>query len=473
MSPRAPSLSLPILGAATWALSHSLAGCGGHEGSVSSGAAGSVNTDSTGSASGGSAASSPAGGSGGATSAGGSSATTTTTPPFVPDPIPEIDPEPPAPCQAALDDPYYFQFLDDVCGAKKYPSSQDRDRPCPSVDSSPVITLQDGTTVTYEPSSGPVDFDTTSLAGLVPDGMFVTVILIRRVAGVPHYRYLSNGTHDTPYQPWSTTKVFAAANAAATLRIESNYEVGLTADVDGAPLGDYVTSVCNYDYDPYSSNSLGRYFHNVGGRAKANDLIHDLWLHRPAAETFGGNYGEAAPPLGYTFVEPAGPSVTIAPDQTSGPANHLSSFTTAEALKRLVLHREEADQRLPGIQWPDLRVLLFGAESSAKYGPWGGMSRDTAIYLQTGHDIDYLEQRSHGQWTIFSKLGLGTQGQFLDVGYACLPVLDDSDQPVPGWGREFVISANLPVGGATWRERDRLLARTYRAIVTRIVDGRL
>lgn len=455
-----------LLGAALLA-----AGCGDGTATTQGGSAGEGGSGATspqgGGGSGGNAGGSggDAGGSGGATGGSGGG--------FVPDPIPTIPEDPPAPCQKAVDTPDYFQFLDNLCDEKKWPSVQDRDRACPTVDLSPEVTLKDGTVVTYKPSTEPVEVDGSALAGIVPDGMDVTVILIRRVNGVPHYRYLSNGTHDVPFQPWSTTKVFAAANAASTLRIQSDYKVGLTADVDGGPLGDHVTSLCNYDYDPYSSNGLGRYFHNIGGRARANDLIHDLWLKRPAVETFGGNYGEAAPPLGYTFVEESGDSVSISPDQAAGYANHLSTFTTAEALKRLVLHREEADQRLPGIQWKDIRVLLYGAEGSAKYGPWGGMTQDTAIYLQMGHDIDYIEARSHGQWSIFSKLGLGTQGQFLDVGYACFPVLDGADQPVPGWGREFVISAHLPTGGATWKERDRLLAKAYRAIITRIVDGTL
>ena len=289
---------------------------------------------------------------------------------------------------------------------------------------------------------------------------------------MPHYRYLSSGDHDVAYQPWSTTKWLAAANAAATLRIESNYTVGLGATVDGHLLGDLISGAVAYDDNPFSSNALGRYFHNIGGRARANGLIHALWLGRPASETFGGNYGAAAPALGYVFKD-GNASVTIQPDATSGPANHLSSFTIAEALKRVVLHREEATQRLPGIQWADVKTLLYGASGSKKYTPAGGMTRDTAIYLQVGHDIDYIEKRSHGQWTIFSKLGLGTAGQFLDVGYACLPVLDDALQPVAGWGRELVIATHLPTGGATWVERDRLLAKAYRAIIKRVVDGRL
>jgi len=391
---------------------------------------------------------------------------------YVPDPIPVLDDEPPALC-ADPSPADHFQFLDDTCGDKRWPSYADRDLACPTSDPSAVIPLTGGGEVTYTPSSSPIVFDDTALVGLVPDDLDVTVILIRRVAGVPHYRYLSNGHHYEAYQPWSTSKFLAVANAAASLEIASGYEVGLTASVAGIPLGDLVTSIHNYDDDPYSSNALGRYFHNIGGRERANDLIHALWLERPADETFGGNYGAEAPPLGYVFVESGGASVTITPDTSAGPANHLSSFTTAEALKRLVLHREEPTQRLPGIQWSDIQTLLYGADGSTKYGDWGGMSRDKAIYLQSGHDLDYLEARSKGRWRIFSKLGLGSSGQFLDVAYGCFPVLDDALHPVPGWGRELVISAHLPLGGSSWAERDRMLARAFRAILIRVVDGRL
>ena len=440
------------------------AGTGASAASSAGGAAvgGSGGTESVGGGSAGGGSGQGAQAAGGAGGEGGS---------FVPAPIPELDPEPPALC-ANPEPADYFQFLDDTCGAKRFPSYEDRDLICPSVDTSATITRADGSVVTYEPSSAPVVVH-DELSDIVPAGMFVTVILIRRVGGVPHYRYLSNGSHDVAYQPWSTTKVLAAANAASRLRIASNYTVGLTASAGSNRLGDLVTSVCNYDYDPYSSNGLGRYFHDIGGRARANDLIHDLWLERPANETFGGNYGAAAPNLGYSFVESDGSEVTITPDSSSGPANNLSSFTAAEAIKRLVLHREEAEQRLPGIQWSDVETLLYGASDSAKYGTWGGMTRDTAIYHQAGHDPDYIEERSQGQWRTFSKLGFGTSGQFLDIGYSCWPVLDNEGQPIAGYGREFVIAANLPTGGATWAERDRELARAYRAIITRIVDGRL
>ncbi|MFH1531635.1 MAG: hypothetical protein ABIK09_12990 [Pseudomonadota bacterium] len=51
--------------------------------------------------------------------------------------------------------------------------------------------------------------------------------------------------------------------------------------------------------------------------------MHALWLDRPAGETFGGNYGDASPPLPFTFVESGGAAVTVTPDTSSGFANNL------------------------------------------------------------------------------------------------------------------------------------------------------
>lgn len=378
-----------------------------------------------------------------------------------PEPIPQLSDEPPALCSGSHPADYY-QFLDDFCHAKVRPTRVDREQACPIRD-------LDGTG--YRAGSEPIVVENV-LDGVVPAGLDVAVIEIRRVNGAPRYRYLSNGTADHAVQPWSSTKWLAAANAGARLRQASGGAVGLTASVDGRRLGDLITSVANYDDNPYSSNSLGRYFHNIGGRSRANAIIHS-WLGRPASETFGGNYGEAAPGLGYMFVEPGGANVTVAADQTAGPANHLSMLTLAEALKRTVLLREEPAQRLPGLTWPDARTLLFGADNSATYGEWGGLTADDAIYMQSAHDWSYIERRSQGRWRIFSKLGLGTDGQFVNVAYACLPVLDASGQPLPGRGRELVIAAHLATGGSDLAARDRLLARAFRAIVIRVVDGRL
>lgn len=451
-------------GAVGGAPSGGSAGTGAAAGTGAGGAGvggGDAGTDSGGSPGGGGTS---LGGTGGAAGAAGTT--------WVPDPIPSIDPEPDAPCTAAQSGDYY-QFLDDVCNVKAHPATVDPDFACPVVDSSATVQLLSGSTVTYDPPGAASTVDQGALAGIVPSTLDVAVILVKRVGGVPHFRYLSNGSHAKVVQPWSTTKFLAAANAASTLRIQSGYAVGLTASVGSTPLGDLVTSLHNYDNAPYSSNGLGRYFHDIGGRKRANDLIHSLWLGRPAGETFGGNYGAAAPTLGYTFTEPGGASISVTPDSATGYSNALSMLTLAEALKRLVLHREVEASRLPGIQWKDLSVLFYGAPGSNQYGAWGGMSADTAIYLQSSHDFPYLQKRSQGRWRILSKLGLGSSGQFLNVGYACFPVLDPSGSPVVDLGRELVIATHLPTGGATWRERDRLLAKSYREIMARVVDGRL
>ncbi|MFH1531636.1 MAG: hypothetical protein ABIK09_12995 [Pseudomonadota bacterium] len=186
-------------------------------------------------------------------------------PPPNPWPVPALDEEPAPTCPAAQAGPWYFQFLDNLCDEKVWPTDQDRGRMCPNEADSPFMTLQDGSVVEYLPSSAPVTWDIDALGGFLPAGMRMAVILIRRVDGVPYYRYLGSGTQDLPQQPWSTTKFLAAANAAATLRIQSQYQVGLTASVGQYKVGDLVTSMCLYDDSPFTSNGLGRYSMTWGG----------------------------------------------------------------------------------------------------------------------------------------------------------------------------------------------------------------
>lgn len=368
---------------------------------------------------------------------------------------------------------YYYRYLDDTSCAKRIPTNQDRDLACPTIASGTTVTTADGHEVVYRPA-GKVEVDSSALQGVVPDDLKVTLILVRRVDGVPHYRYLSNGHHDDIVQPWSSTKFMAIANGAAHLRTVSNYEVGLSGSVDGWPMGDLVTMVHAYDEKYFTSNGISRYFHDVGGRANAQKLISG-WLDRPAAETFGGNYGAPSAALGFTFKDGVS-SVTIDPDTSGGRENQLSTFTLAEFLKRLVMHREDAATRLPGLQWADVQTLFYGAAKSKIYGASRpqGMQADTAIYLQQAFDVSAMEARSKGQWRIFSKLGHGPSrgGEFVHAGYACLPKLDSDGKPVAEQGKEFVIASYLNAGGKL-PEADARLAAAYRAIVERVLDGRL
>ncbi len=356
-----------------------------------------------------------------------------------------------------------FEFQDDVCKRKLFPSDDDRDFRC----AIHAGAIPDG----YEPAKplADVHVDTTTFAD-VPSELDLAIIDVRRDAsGLPHYRYFSNGTHDRAFQPLSSTKFMAVANGARALRAKSGGRVGLPASVSGVPLGDLVTIIHNYNEQHYESNALARYFENVGGRQNAEDLVHE-WLGRPSNESFGGNYGIAAPHLGYSFQMPDGASVDVAPDDPAvAPQNNLSALTMAEFLKRLVMHREDASTRLASVQWEDLRVLFYGAEHAHWTLPsesgvvppagWGGMSADAAIYLQSAVDIRAVEAASHGKWRIFSKLGYGQSG-LVENGYACMP----------GIGEFFVSThfAQPDANPATARKRDAKIAAYYKLIVSRL-----
>lgn len=364
-------------------------------------------------------------------------------------------------CPAAITGDHY-EFLDDVCHKKFAPSSQDRAWSCPNVAASAGA---------YRPSSAPIAVDQDALRSIIPADMRMTVVLVRRVGGVPHYRYLSNGTHDVAVQPLSSTKFMAVANAAVRIRAASNGKVGLDSSVDGIPVGDLATVITSYQEGEFSSNGLARYFHDVGGRAHADALIHD-WLGRPASETFGGNYGAPSADLGFTFTSPGG-TANVAADRAGSFENNLSTLTMAEFTKRLALHREDAATRLPGIQWKDLEVLFYGAAASKLFRgqSLGGMSADTAIYIQQAINMGALETRSRGKWRIFSKLGFGQSG-FVHNSYTCAPSLDAQGSPVTGDGVEFVISMQSPRAGAE-RSQDAAIAKAYRDVVARIVEHRL
>lgn len=368
----------------------------------------------------------------------------------------------------------YYRYLDDTACTKQLPSNRARDLTCPTAASHAAVRTFEGHVVHYWPADVGVEIDPDALKGLVPDDLRVTVILVRRVDGVPHYRYLSNGRQFDVVEPWSTTKFMAAANAAARLRIESDYRVGLTGEAGGFPLGDLVTMIHAYDERRFTSNGLARYFHDVSGRARAQGLI-STWLKRPPYETFGGNYGAPVADVPLHVVDARG-SVSLPRDRTPPPPNQLSTFTLAEFLKRLVMHREDASTRLPGIQWADVSTLLYGAQDSALYSKATpqGMEADTAIYLQQAFDVDAMERRSQGQCRIFSKLGHGPSrgGEFTHVGYACLPALDETGKPIVDVGKEFVIATHLGAKGDL-KGGDARLAAIYRVLTERILDGRL
>jgi hypothetical protein len=348
----------------------------------------------------------------------------------------------------------------DACHRKVYAPDEKRTLSCP-------IVSTDG--AGYAPSGAPIVVDGNAFKTLVPNDLLTAAVLIRRVGGVPVYKYLSNGTHDTATQPWSSSKFMAAATAGANLRRKSGGAVGLsstTADPskgDRLPLGDLITEVESYEERRYTSNGTARYFLNVGGRAYAQQMI-TTWLKRPSSETYGGNYGFPAPDLGYTFREQGGAQVTITPDETAGPANHLSMLTMAEYLKRLALWDDKAT-RMDYLTQEDLQVLFYGPANGSVLYPTdvGGMTADITMYVQQALVMDDVLNKSQGRFRQFSKLGFGGN-QYVDVSYMCIPELDGAGNPIPDRGAEFVIATKFDSGKA-YHLGDQDLALHYRKLI--------
>jgi hypothetical protein len=268
-----------------------------------------------------------------------------------------------------------------------------------------------------------------------------------------------------PAETWSASKIFAVATAGDTLRGSCAQPVGLTSTTVGVhgatPLGDLASVVTSYDTTSgYSSNGVAKFFGEVGGVARLNELVQG-WLQRGSAESMGGSYGTPPPAdliAAPTFTSWAQPGATcsVAIANASTVDNTLSALTMAEWLRRLVLHRNVSTPlRMPSLQWPDVQQLLYGDATSQLFGPnltVGGMSVSSDIMVQLGVNITQVDVDSEGQWRIFSKYGAGYStsrlvGELLVNSYACFPVVRDGVPQVDAGGVEFIVSARVSVPG--------------------------
>ena len=370
--------------------------------------------------------------------------------------------------------PDYLEFLDDTKCQKILPSQRDREFQCPIDSSRELVDSVPGYATVDAVLEGQLDVDTQSLKSLLGEEVAATVILIRRVDGVPYYRYLSNGRHSDVLELWSSSKFLGILNASENIRYSSDGKVGLDSVVDNIPVGDLVTIVHNYDERNYTSNGLMSWFHDVGGRDFANQILHERWLKRPATEQYGANYGAKSEGIGFEFKNSVS-EVKVKPILSWLPSNDLSTLTLAEALKRVVMYRENPETHLEFSTWEDMKVLLYGAEESIWYDKQTpqGMESDISIYMQKALDIHAVEAASQGQWRIFSKLGLGFSrgGEIVHTDYACFPSFVDGESQVDR-GVELVVSIHVPAN-KDYIQGDRRLADAYRSIVQAVWNGEI
>ena len=335
-----------------------------------------------------------------------------------------------------------LEFLDDSQCVKQFPTNNARDFHCPI--STQASDLPEG----YQPDQPFSRIEVHPLS-IVSNGADACVILTRRVDGVPYNKYFCT-TPRGAYETWSSSKIFAMANAAGTLRGRETTAcvpagaLGIDShttgkDSDTLLLGDLATIICSYDHTAgYTSNSLSSYFHDLGWRQKIHDLVQSNWLAEgDLSVSLGGNYGEATPvDLGFRLTSNSDGAVSCAAidkplNSTPKYDNSLTALAAAEMTRRLVLH-DAVDPSLhfPYITSADTRTILQGADYTANATLFplqmGGMSADTSIFLQSHLDMNSVEEASQGNWRIYSKLGCGYSsdrgvGEIVTNVHACLP----------------------------------------------------
>lgn len=169
----------------------------------------------------------------------------------------------------------------------------------------------------------------------------------------------------------------------------------------------------------------------------------------------GGNYGEATPTdLTYVvsteYLDGKTNSCQADKDTFVGKYNNtITALSAVEMTRRIALHREiPLDLQFPGATWKDMQNILYGAESSDFFPglEFGGMSADTAVFLQSSTQMSSLLNTANHQdkWRIFSKLGAGwstsrSVGEIVSNIYACVPIYDASGVNVID-GYEFTLS---------------------------------
>eukprot|EP00605_Chrysophyceae_sp_TOSAG23-4_P001557 GSChrysophyteH1.ASY1.ANO1.1708.1 assembled CDS len=371
-----------------------------------------------------------------------------------------------------------LQYLDDSLCAKKFPRSSsgflniDREWVCSDQQSSThnITSLLERGYQVDAPLGPQTKVDTTSLLpfmqGIVkaPSQLQLCLIVTKRVeqekSPLLLHKYFCFGDSSAlnAHETWSSSKIFAIANAAGALRTEEPLRQDLSktrssCGVDNfgipsvtqgkhgdTPLGDLATIVCSYDKTSgYSSNSLSSYFHDIGWRSRLDDLVDDCsqGLSGAQSQSLGGNYGEPTPSdLQFSLTDAdmhAGEQCSVVKESPVPLlSNILSSLSAAEMLRRIVQIREIPESlRFPGMLWEDAQALLYG-QKGGKLFPGlqvGGMSVDPAIFLQAAipqSSWERIENRDPENWRIFSKLGAGWSslravGEIISIAYGCFP----------------------------------------------------
>ena len=413
---------------------------------------------------------------------------------------------------------YALTLLDDRECQKIFPSNASRAMTCAASDAlSEEQLLARG--YAREAPLPDVVVDEAVLAARAPATRDVSVCVVlveRATGGDAWYRYLcGEGDAARAAETWSSSKMFAAANAGGRLRDVAARRPGeevaspmsLRAGDKGATLADMATVLASYDTTAgYTSNALGGFFNWVGWRERSlHNVVEWLWDGRDrAGQSLDGNYGEPVPAdLGYDPVvlsrDDAATGLAVKADPSAAVVpNTLTPLSAVEMMRRIAMCERlgRKELRFPNTTCADARAMLYGPEllpgsalatararsSSALFPPstvFGGLSADTAIYTQVAA-LDAIDRAGaaldDGAFRIFSKLGAGYStsrrvGEVLSTAYACLPVRG-GDASVRGLELLLSVRASVPHDVAL-RRADELVGAAVHDIVAAAMRGEL
>lgn len=290
-----------------------------------------------------------------------------------------------------LNSSYYFshwcgkglEILEDASCKKIFPSSFSRNFSCP-IYSFENYNLPSNGYYSEDIGLENIQIDSTTLSSIINVSINLCMILTKRVRSIEsatgkvttklfnkYFCYQNSSTFAS--ETWSSSKIFAMANAAGHLRTNASScvpdSLGLDAATTGkhnvTQLGDLSTIITSYDSTAgYSSNGLSSYFHDLGERSRLFNLVNSAWLGLPYPVSLGGNYGEATPAdLSFDLFTgcntESSDTCAVAKDTTGEYENTLSSLAHAELLRRIVLHREvNPSLRFPNVTWADIQVCI-------------------------------------------------------------------------------------------------------------------
>lgn len=278
------------------------------------------------------------------------------------------------------------------------------------------------------------------------DGVWLLIIEIERINGIPHYRYLGNHERQNiPYEPWSSAKLLAASAALSKARLMSGGRIGGDAIISGKNIGDIITTAMSYKNTANvvtSSNEAANFLLRSATEEYADRLLNN-WLLQNDGSSFFGKFGRPVYNPGSSIWESNGIRTQLPFNYFSGrDQKTMSLLSIGEWLKRLVMHKADPITALPHLTDLDIETIFYGKKGSKMAG---GASKGSSLYLHkavTGIDNmgsytapesrqnkraqEVFEKIGGPNWRVFLKNGAGpsssrNRGEVTLAGYVCLP----------------------------------------------------